>query len=93
LLTDIKVLAVDQTASTNANDPVIVRAVTLEVNPKQAEQVVNASNEGHIQLTLRNPNEENIAIVEEKPKPAVRRYQSTQSMAIIRGTRVTKVKK
>ena len=34
VLENIKVLAVDQTARTDDNKPVIVRAVTLEVTPK-----------------------------------------------------------
>jgi pilus assembly protein CpaB len=52
---NLKVLAVDQTVSSDKNDPVIVRAVTLEVSPKQAEQIVKATEEGKVQLTLRNP--------------------------------------
>jgi pilus assembly protein CpaB len=40
ILKNIKVLAVDQSASTDNNEPVIVRAVTLEVTPKQAETLV-----------------------------------------------------
>ncbi|SFH38844.1 Flp pilus assembly protein CpaB [Modicisalibacter xianhensis] len=63
ILERIKVLAVDQIASQERDGPVIVRAVTLAVTPKQAEQVVEATQEGRIQLTLRNPLEE----VEEEP--------------------------
>lgn len=55
VLHDINVLAVDQTASTDKDQPVLVRAVTLEVTPKQAEILVKAREEGKIQLTLRNP--------------------------------------
>lgn len=51
----VKVLAVDQTASTEKDAPVIVRAVTLEVTPDQAEMLVDATNEGTVQLALRNP--------------------------------------
>src|SRR5688572_5862030 len=40
IVRDVKVLAVDQTAATEKNEPVIVRAVTLEVNPEQAEVLV-----------------------------------------------------
>ena len=49
------VLAVDQTASQDKDQPVVVRAVTLEVTPKQAEVLVKAREEGRIQLTLRHP--------------------------------------
>jgi pilus assembly protein CpaB len=55
LLQNIKVLAVDQEASQEKEKPAIVRAVTLELKPEQAETVVKAMQEGTIQLTLRNP--------------------------------------
>jgi pilus assembly protein CpaB len=55
VLHDVNVLAVDQTASTDKDQPVVVRAVTLEVSPRQAEVLVKAREEGKIQLTLRNP--------------------------------------
>lgn len=57
LLQNIKVLAVDQSAEVEKDDPVVVRAVTLEVDPIQAEQLVGATEEGTVQLTLRNPDE------------------------------------
>lgn len=98
ILRDIKVLAVDQTASTEANEPVIVRAVTLEMTPKQTEILVKAREEGSIQLTLRNPLE-----AEPKPEPeplpapvkkrvAVKKpapvRDSSTTVTIIRGTKV-----
>lgn len=55
VLHDLNVLAVDQTAATDKDQPVVVRAVTLEVSPEQAEILVKAREEGKIQLTLRNP--------------------------------------
>jgi pilus assembly protein CpaB len=55
LLENLKVLAVDQTTSPDKNEPVIVRAVTLEAAPAQAEEIVRAQDEGKVQLTLRNP--------------------------------------
>lgn len=55
VLHDLNVLAVDQTATQDKDQPVVVRAVTLEVSPKQAEILVKAREEGRIQLTLRNP--------------------------------------
>ena len=48
ILRNIKVLAVDQTASAESNEPVIVRAVTLEMKPKQAEVLFQARVEGRI---------------------------------------------
>ncbi len=55
ILRNIKVLAVDQTASQERDGPMIVRAVTVEVSPDQAETLVEATQEGKVQLTLRNP--------------------------------------
>ena len=58
ILFDINVLAVDQTSSQDKNEPVVVRAVTLEMTPQQAEVLVRAREEGRIQLTLRNPTDD-----------------------------------
>lgn len=55
VLRDINVLAVDQSASQEKDKPVVVRAVTLEMTPQQAEALVKAREEGSIQLTLRSP--------------------------------------
>lgn len=100
ILRDVKVLAVDQTAATEKNEPVIVRAVTLEVTPLQAEVLIKAKEEGSIQLTLRNPLDDEPIVVEAEekpaPKPAPRpvaapRSRST-SVTVIRGTSVTETK-
>lgn len=84
LLTDLKILAVDQQASTNEKDPVIVRAVTLEVTPGEAEEIVKARGEGPIQLSLRNP-QDNIELVK---APKKRVIQTSSTVTIIRGTSV-----
>lgn len=55
ILEDLRVLAVDQTASTDKTQPVVVRAVTLEMTPAEAETLVKAQTEGSLQLALRNP--------------------------------------
>ena len=98
LLQDIKVLAVDQTASTNKNDPVIVRAVTLEVTPKQAEILVKATREGGVQLSLRNPLDDVPVIVEEEAAPAekpvpkkaaTKKVYYKPKVTVIRGTQVS----
>jgi pilus assembly protein CpaB len=83
-LKDIKVLAVDQTAKTKENSPIIVRAVTLEVSPQDAEKLLTAKSKGSIQLTLRNPHE-----VEKK---VVRRYVPRPSVTIIKGTQASSVR-
>ena len=99
ILRNLKVLAVDQTASTDANDPVIVRAVTLEMTPSQSEDLVKAKEEGTIQLTLRNPLEKEVVV--EAPPPAPRpvarpaprpRGPTETTITIIRGTTVDTTK-
>lgn len=96
ILKNIKVLAVDQTASTEKNEPVIVRAVTLEMSPSQAETLVKARDEGKIQLALRNPLELEKVIVEpikkSKPRP-VYRGPSARYITVIRGTQIQVVKR
>lgn len=70
ILSDLSVLAVDQTSGIDKNEPVVVRAVTLEVTPQQAEILMRAREEGRIQLTLRNPNDYSVlpeAVEVEKP--------------------------
>ena len=105
ILRNIKVLAVDQTANTEENEPVIVRAVTLEMSPAQAETLVKARTEGEIQLTLRNPLE-NEPLVEPEPEPApavkapvvasqpttTRPRSTSTTVTVIRGTKVDKEK-
>ena len=67
ILEDLKVLAVDQMASTEEDKPIVVRTVTVEADPKEAEQLVRASEEGSVQLVLRNPRDDS-RIVKEEPK-------------------------
>jgi len=55
ILSNIKVLAVDQTAAANSNEPIVVRAVTLEVTPAEGETLLKGKAVGSIQLELRNP--------------------------------------
>lgn len=98
VLKDTKVLAVDQKARNDQNDPVIVRAVTLEVTPKQAEILMKVKEEGRIQLALRNPLDKEVAVIA-KPAPkkkakAPRRivHVHPSSVTVIRGVEVTKSK-
>ena len=60
LLENVKVLAVDQTATPEKDKPVVVRAVTLELDSLQAEQLVNSTQEGTVQLVLRNPMDDSL---------------------------------
>ena len=103
ILQDVKVLAVDQTASTDKDRPVVVRAVTLELSPSEAELLVKATSEGSLQLTLRNPLDSDLVAKKEekteqkKVERKVERvvYKSTPSnkanITVIRGTRMETV--
>ncbi len=92
VLQDLKVLAVDETASTDKNDPVIVRAVTLEMTPPQAEVLVKAQQEGTVQLTLRNPLDHSAmkvqAAVHTHAKAPVPGRTVSNTVTVIRGTDV-----
>jgi pilus assembly protein CpaB len=100
ILKNLKVLAVDQTAQTEQNDPVVVRAVTLEMTPEDSEKLVKAKAEGTIQLALRNPLAEDEAVAAEpepEPKPVVRRAPVRRAapaptVTVIRGTTVDTTK-
>lgn len=100
ILRNIKVLAVDQTASTDKNEPIVVRSVTMEMTPGETEEVTAATKQGSLQLTLRNPTQEKEVekVIAEKPKKVVKRVAKKRKVAqygsitIIRGTS-TEVKK
>lgn len=70
ILTNVKILAIDQKASDDENKPQIVRAVTLELDLQQAEILMNARSRGDIQLALRNPNEQENPATDEQTLPA-----------------------
>jgi pilus assembly protein CpaB len=98
ILSNIKVLAVDQTASNDSNQPVVVHAVTLDVSPADAETLLKGKTAGLIQLTLRNPLDQSdtrtlqpepepvrvAAIKGKAAAPVVRAPQET--ISVIRGT-------
>jgi len=93
ILSNIKVLAVDQTAAANSNEPVVVRAVTLEVTPQDAEILLKGKAAGSIQLALRNPLDESDARRKPEPVMAIAKVPvhappPAPSITVIRGTRV-----
>jgi pilus assembly protein CpaB len=53
LLQDVKVIAVDQIASQQKDNPVVAKAVTLEVTPHEAQKISLATNVGSLSLILR----------------------------------------
>jgi pilus assembly protein CpaB len=54
VLTDIRVLAIDQTVTDQDNKPVLAKTVTFEVTPKQVEVIGVASSLGSLSLSLRS---------------------------------------
>jgi pilus assembly protein CpaB len=93
ILNNVKVLAVDQSTSTNSNEPVVVRAVTLEVTPAEAEILLKGKAAGSIQLALRNPLDEGDARrapaeVKAKVAAKVRVPVRDPAITVIRGTQV-----
>lgn len=91
VLQDLRVLAVDQTANPEDKDkPLVVRAVTLEVAPEEAEKLVTSTREGSVQLTLRNPADDaELKLADNEPKAPVRRaVRSTpgNDVTVVRGT-------
>jgi pilus assembly protein CpaB len=59
LLTNIKILAVDQVANERQENPMVARAVTAEVNTEQAQKLVLAQGVGSLSLVLRQPEGQN----------------------------------
>jgi pilus assembly protein CpaB len=53
LLQHVKVLAVDQLASEQHEQPTVAKAVTVEVTPEQAQKLLLATNIGRLSLILR----------------------------------------
>jgi pilus assembly protein CpaB len=100
ILSNVKVLAVDQSASADSNQPVVVHAVTLEVSPADAEILLKGKTAGGIQLTLRNPLDQSDARSQLPPEPepvkiaAVKAKQpaaprpAEPEITVIRGTKV-----
>jgi len=97
IIKKVKVLAVDQLARADDSDPVVVRAVTLEMNAKESEILTKRRAEGTIQLTLRNPNDE-VVVAKAKPAPVKKKVRRRPYVApapevtIIRGTHTSKQK-
>jgi pilus assembly protein CpaB len=83
---NVKVLAIDQSA------PVVVRAVTLEVTPADAEKLILAEQRGSIQLALRNPLDDKVAQKAPAPVAPTKTKPPPQvpGIIVIRGTEVGK---
>jgi pilus assembly protein CpaB len=75
ILHRIKVLAIAQETFTEEGKPKLVKTVTLELDPRQAETLALHTHKGAVHLVLRNPLDEEIpkpAMAAPAPKPIVR---------------------
>jgi len=76
LLQNIRVLAVDQKATSAKDEPILVRAVTLEANLEHAALLASATEEGTIQLVLRNPADQSTQPTEHEALIAARNVET-----------------
>jgi pilus assembly protein CpaB len=91
ILSNIKVLAVDQSTAANSNEPVVVRAVTLEVTPEEGETLLKGKAAGSIQLALRNPLDKGDARRKPPPPKVLAKVVAPvrdPGITVIRGTNV-----
>ena len=65
ILQNIEVLAAGAQTESKGNEPITAQSVTLLVDAESAEKLALAQNEGKLQLSLRNPNDTEVA--EETP--------------------------
>jgi pilus assembly protein CpaB len=78
LLQDVKVIAVDQIASQQKDNPVVAKAVTLEVTPYEAQKISLATNVGSLSLILRKAGDADVVAsnrvteidLSDEPRPA-----------------------
>ena len=101
ILQNVTVRGTDQVADTDRNKPQVVRTVTLEVTPEEAQKLALAMQVGQLSLALRNlasmeePRARTIRVMdlvdqpkkETKPAAPVRRQDPT--VRVRRGTEVT----
>lgn len=94
ILERIQVLAVAQETSVEEGKAKLVKTVTMELTPRQAEKLAAQVNEGPIHLVLRNPSDTGERVVaEEKPVmkrpvakvPAAKQEPSQFNIEVIQG--------
>jgi pilus assembly protein CpaB len=85
IISNIKVLAIDQEAGNGKDKPEVVRSVTLEMTPQEAESVFRAEESGVIRLALRNPSAETQSVEPEAGLPPALAQPAEHPYTIIRG--------
>ena len=94
VLQNVKVLAVDQRANRDKDEPIVVRAVTLEADVEDSITLVRATEEGTVQLALRNPEDLAMRVDTARAPSAARKGDAAPADAqvrIIRGTSVDRL--
>jgi len=97
LLQNIKVLAIDQEANEHKEKPTVVKAVTLEVSPDQAQKLALGRTIGALSLSLRNlvsgtdvvPRSISVEDLMDRPKRPHEPGRSRPTIEILRGTTAT----
>jgi pilus assembly protein CpaB len=82
LLSNIKVLAIDQIASTEQDKPSVVRSLTLEVNLEDTRILVKGMRNGQLQFALRNPLDDKKLASELVNTPSQPEEQKVQSQPL-----------
>ena len=85
-LTDVRVLAVDQTFKQEKDTKTVIgKTATLELTPRDAELVARAQTQGIVSLSLRPLGEEGAAVAVNTPPPsAADDDEPASSVAVIR---------
>jgi pilus assembly protein CpaB len=77
LLQNLTVLTVDPPMQPDKFDPGALRSLTLEVDPQQAEQIVNATAKSKLRITLRNP-EDRSRLNQARPEAVIAKALETK---------------
>lgn len=96
---NIRVLGVDQTSNDEAANPVVAKAVTIEVTPEQAEAISLGQSVGTVSLSLRHvaddaPLKQKVMTAADLEPPAARRNTRNaargESVRVIRGVEASR---
>jgi pilus assembly protein CpaB len=79
ILQNVEVLAAGEKTEQKENKVITVQAVTLLVDPDGAQSLALASNEGKLHLSLRNPMDDSVLVVEPLSKTGILRGESRET--------------
>lgn len=78
ILQNVEVLAAGEKTEQKENKVITVQAVTLLVDPDGAQSLALASNEGKLHLSLRNPMDDSVLVVEPLSKTGILKGESKE---------------